>query len=75
MQAGLGQKNLSLFEHSESWEFHEELLEAFPKLKEAGGYGLLRTSDRNTKELVVIPSPSGGYTVAYLKTIVSQAKV
>ena len=36
---------------------------------EGGGYELLRTVPN------VIPPPQGGYTVEYLKNIVSQAKV
>ena len=76
MQAGLGQKELAFFEHGESSEFHHELLDAFPKLKQAEGYELLRTSEHSNKEVIVIPHPlAGGYTASFLKTIVVQAKV
>ena len=75
MQAGLGSKEISFFEHAESSEFHHDLLEAFPKLKGAGGYELLRTSDRSNKEMAVIPPPPGGYTAVYLRAVVAQAKV
>ena len=75
VQAGLGQKEIPFFEHGESSEFHHELLDAFPKLKQAGGYELLRTSEHSNKEVVVIPPPPGGYTASFLKTIVVQAKV
>ena len=56
-------------------EFHEDLLDAFPKLREGGGYELLRTAEGNTKLLDVIPVPPGGYTASFLKDIVMQAKV
>ena len=75
MQAGLGQRDVAFLEFGGSSEFHLELLEAFPKLKQAGGYELLRTSEHSNKELAVIPPPSGGYTAQYLKAVVSQAKV
>ena len=75
MQAGLGQRDVAFLEFGGSSEFHPELLEAFPKLKQAGGYELLRTSEHSNKELAVIPPPSGGYTAQYLKAVVSQAKV
>ena len=75
VQAGLGQKEIAFLEHGESSEFHEELLDAFPKLKQAGGYELLRTSEHSNKEVVVIPPPPGGYTASFLKAIVVQAKV
>lgn len=39
--AGLGKKSLSLFEFGDSTDFHTEVIEAFPKLKDAGGYELL----------------------------------
>ena len=49
-------------------------MENFPKLKDAGGYELLRVGARN-RCLEVIPIPPGGYTVEYLKDVVQQAKV
>lgn len=57
------------------WEFHEEIMSAFPKLSEGGGYELLRTQPNNNRELCVIPPKCGGYAVEYLKNVVSQAKI
>lgn len=74
INAGLGPRKLSLFESGVSWEFHEEIMSAFPKLSEGGGCELMRTQPNNNRELCVIPPKSGGYTVEYLKNIVSQAK-
>ena len=56
-------------------ELHEEIISSFPRLKDGGGYELLRTKPENNRVLFVIPSPAGGYTVNYLKSIVNQAKV
>ena len=47
----------------------------FPKLQAGGGYELLRTSQQSNRSLEVIPPPSSGYTVTYLKGIIGQAKV
>lgn len=75
INAGLGPKRLSIFEYGEAFEFHDDLLHAFPKLANAGGYELLRTLPNNNQKLYVIPPKSGGYTVSYLKSIVANAKV
>lgn len=55
-------------------EFHEELIERFPKLCQRGGYELLHTVG-SAHELEVILPPSGGYTALYVKNVVNQAKV
>ena len=77
MRAGLGKKPLSVFSLAESSELHEEILDAFPKLKDGGGYELLRVGESSGKrgELVAIPQPPEGYTVDYVKEVVRQAKV
>ena len=75
MQAGLGLKSLSFTEGSDGELFHQVLMEAFPKLQGAGGYELLRTSERSNRILDVIPLPLSGYSVAYLKSIAEQAKI
>ena len=35
----------------------------------------MRSSDRSNRSLAVIPSPSSGYTIAYLRSVAGQAKV
>ena len=75
IRAGLGPRKLSLFEYGESFEFHESITSAFPRLAQGGGYELLRTKQNTNRELCVIPPPPGGYTVDYLKSMVSQAKI
>ena len=77
LRAGLGRKQLTMFGFGDSSDFHSEIMNAFPDLKEGGGYELLRVGDsggqRNTLQL--IPSPPEGYTVNYVKEVVHQAKV
>ena len=47
----------------------------FPKLKEGGGFELLRVPEGGGKLLQVIASPESGYTVTYLRAVVHHAKV
>ena len=75
IRAGLGLRKLSLFEFGDSSRFHDDVMAAFPKLADGGGYELLCTKQNNNRELCVIPPPSGGYNAEYLKSIVGQAKV
>lgn len=76
MRAGLGRKQITLFEHNEAAEIHAEIMLAFPGLKDGGGYELLcvgGSGAQNTPQL--IPQPAQGYSVSYLKEVVRQAKV
>ena len=71
--AGLGEKKV-LFDKNGKWShINKTLLEAFPKLKDGGGYEILRTAD-GRKQLIVVPCPPGGYTITYLKGVLNQAK-
>ena len=63
-------RGLSLFQHGDNDDLHFTLMEAFPQLKEGGGYELLKAN-----QLEVIPSPADGYTAAYLKDVVGQGKL
>ena len=77
LRAGLGKKQLSVLEFGDSSDVHMEILNAFPKLQEGGGYELLRVGDTGGQrnQLVLIPPPCEGYTVPYLKEVLRQAKV
>lgn len=75
IRAGLGKKHLTLFDGDGSQELHTEILNAFPRLREGGGYELMRVAEYGQRSLQVIPSPSEGYSVAYLKEVLRQAKV
>ncbi len=57
----LGPKTITVMENAESWEFHDKVLAAFPKLHDGGGYELLRSVEHSNRELRVIPCPPGGY--------------
>ena len=71
--AGLGEKRI-MFDKNGKWpHINQKLLEAFPKLKDGGGYELLRTED-GRKTLILLPCPPGGYTITYLKSVLNQAK-
>lgn len=49
-------------------EFREFLLAAYPKLRQGGGFELLKISGTTrSRELVLIPCPNDGYHVRYLK--------
>ena len=73
--AGLGEKRISLFASSEAHEIYQELLVAFPKLSEAGGFELLRVPEGGGKQLDVIAAPESGYSVSYLKAVIHHAKI
>lgn len=71
--AGLGEKKVSLFLYGGSDEIYDELIDAYPKLSGGGGYELLRQGQG--RQLDVIPIPSGGYSIEYLKSVVHSAKI
>ena len=64
--AGLGEKKIQFDSDSGANGIHEEILSQFPKLKESGGYELMRTQEKGSKLLYVIDVPPSGYSVAYL---------
>lgn len=71
---GLGAVYIDIDETGDASMLHEALMNTFPKLQEAQGYELLRIPEVGTKALMVIPPPEEGYTVAYLKPVLNQAK-
>ena len=50
-------------------------MDAFPQLKDTGGYKLLRVSEDNHRTLETIPATPYGYSAEYLKECVHQAKI
>ena len=75
IRAGLGKKQITLFDGDGSHELHREILHTFPRLSEGGGYELLRVAESGQRNLCVIPSQSDGYSVSYLLEVLRQAKV
>ena len=61
-----------MFQHGDNDDLHFSLMEAFPQLKDGGGYELLKANQ--SRVLEVIPSPAGGYTASFLKDV-GQGKV
>ncbi len=53
MRAGLGLKSLKFLECSDGELFHQNVLDTFPKLQEAGGYELLRTNERRPEDILI----------------------
>ena len=64
---------MALSQNSDSDDVNHYILEAFPQLRDAGGYELLRATAGRFLE--VIPIPPDRYTPAYLKEVVHQAKI
>ncbi len=57
---------------SSAQDLDTDLVKAYPKLAdEGGGYELLRVSEKGSRELCVIEMPANGYTVEYLRSVVS----
>ena len=73
--AGLGEKCFALDCNATAQDVYDVLEYQFPKLKEGGGFELLRTCEGGSRELEVVPIPSNGYTVDYLKAIIHSAKL
>ena len=72
--AGLGETSITFHREGNGAHVHEKILAAFPQLSETGGYEILRSGERSSRELIVIPIPAGGYTVPYLKSTIASAK-
>ena len=72
----LGEKKITFEKKSLCGYFHEKLLESYPRLKEGGGYELMRTKFRSTSKLEILqPKGNGGHNVLDLKEMVSSAKI
>ena len=62
-------------DYCEWLEIYDELLFQYPKLKDSGGFELLRVREGGGKRLQVIACPPKGYTVSYLRAVVHHATV
>uniref|UniRef100_A0A1X7U220 Uncharacterized protein n=1 Tax=Amphimedon queenslandica TaxID=400682 RepID=A0A1X7U220_AMPQE len=69
----LGEKNIDMYTRADSDEFHDNLTTHFPKLELAGGFEHLRQGSNKTLEL--IPPPPEGYSVEYLRSVITNAKL
>ena len=74
--ASLGEKKITFEKKSSCNYFHEKLLESYPKLKEGGGYELMRTKFRSTSKLEILqPKGNAGHNVLDLKEMVASARI
>lgn len=73
--AGLGEKRFSVDLYSTAQQFYDDLLSQYPKLREGGGFELLRVTEGGSRDLEIIKVPDGGYTTVYLKAVVHSAKL
>ena len=64
--AGLGRKTIVFNRRDQAITFVEKLESIYPKLKDGGGFELLRGGPSN-KDLVVITPPASGYSVPFLR--------
>ncbi|CAB4009770.1 Hypothetical predicted protein [Paramuricea clavata] len=71
---GLGEKTITFAKGGNSEHVHEKILEAYPFLANVGGYQILRTGECGNRQLIMLPIPPGGYTVAFLKSTLASAK-
>ncbi|XP_028418229.1 uncharacterized protein LOC114543462 [Dendronephthya gigantea] len=72
--SGLGEQTITFLKDGDAAHVHEKFLETFPNLVKGGGYEIMRTSDGNSKRLIDVPCPRGGYDVKFLKSALGQAK-
>ena len=74
--ASLGEKKITFEKKTLCNYFHEKLLESYPKLKEGGGYELMRTKFRSTSKLEILqPKGNAGHNVLDLKEMVASARI
>lgn len=74
--AGLGERKITFKKNGSCSYFHETLLENYPRLRDGGGYELLRTRHRSTIKLEILyPRQTAGYNVLHLKEAIASAKI
>ena len=68
--ADLGEKRITLLNDAESWD---ELQLHFPKLRDIGGFEMLRMD--SGKSLHPVVYPKNGYSIPYLRAVVHHANI
>ena len=71
--AELGERKVVFERDGDLRHVHEKLYDEFSQLSDCGGYEILCTN-AGLRELMSIPTPPGGYTVAFLRNVLGQAK-
>ncbi|XP_054871981.1 uncharacterized protein LOC118470840 isoform X2 [Amphiprion ocellaris] len=80
LTSGLGEQKVTFSgSDNDPMVITNKLMEVFPKLKEGGGFEFLKiVGSTRSRNLVLLPCPSTGYTLAYLKdpsTMIGQATI
>ena len=70
---GLSNKLVQFNMSGDRFHIHEQILNAFPPLKDCGGYSLLRQA--KGCNLICIELPPSGYTVTFLADALNRAKL
>ncbi|KAA0724023.1 hypothetical protein E1301_Tti019930 [Triplophysa tibetana] len=75
--AGLGENRITFIGDEKcAEEFKRHILTAYPKLNGCGGFELLRLSGMTrSKKLSVLPCPSTGYTIRFIKDHIKNALI
>ena len=71
--AGLGKEKVVFQKDCKASHVFGKLVGEFPPLAEGGGFEILRM-ENSTRKLNALPVPPRGYTAAYLKSILQQAR-
>ncbi|CAL9707492.1 unnamed protein product [Knipowitschia caucasica] len=80
LASGLGEQKITITGNdTDPMVLTNKLMEVFPKLQDGGGFELLKISgSTRSRNLALLPCPSSGYTLAYLKdpsTMIGQATI
>lgn len=73
VEAGLGEKIIKLEESSDLKEIHKAMIEAFPKLRDGGGFELLRALP-STRRLEPL-SPVISKTIKLIKCVLGNSRI
>lgn len=74
LAAGLGEKRIKISSSATASQLHDALLSAFQKLKDGGGFEMMRCLP-NSKTLSPLPILEHGHIPASLKKEVGQARI
>ena len=72
--AGPGKEKVVFQKDGKASHVFGKLVGEFPPLAEGGGFKILKTTENSAQKLNALPVPPRGYTAAYLKSILRQAR-
>ena len=65
-ESGLGIKKITIIKDDKAETLSNKLFESYPKLRDGGGFDLLRSVSGSKCALELLTRPSGGFTSNYL---------